>query len=69
MHFIEKEDFEAHEARVCIADGYVLADDRRPRLYSPEQYFKTSDEMIELFSDILVLLKIPIKSLNAVMSL
>lgn len=52
MHFIEKEDFEAHEARVCIADGYVLADDRRPRLYSPEQYFKTSDEMIELFSDI-----------------
>ncbi|WP_119027497.1 DNA polymerase III subunit alpha, partial [Acinetobacter baumannii] len=52
VHFIEKEDFEAHEARVCIADGYVLADDRRPRLYSPEQYFKTSDEMIELFSDI-----------------
>lgn len=52
VHFVEKEDFEAHEARVCIADGYVLADDRRPRLYSPEQHFKTSDEMIELFSDI-----------------
>ncbi|WP_171429926.1 DNA polymerase III subunit alpha [Acinetobacter lactucae] len=52
VHFVEKEDFEAHEARVCIADGYVLADERRPRLYSPEQHFKTSDEMIELFSDI-----------------
>ncbi|WP_461196673.1 DNA polymerase III subunit alpha [Acinetobacter pittii] len=52
VHFVEKEDFEAHEARVCIADGYVLADDRRPRLYSPEQHFKTSDEMIKLFSDI-----------------
>ncbi|MDQ9889647.1 DNA polymerase III subunit alpha [Acinetobacter pittii] len=52
VHFVEKEDFEAHEARVCIADGYVLADDRRPRLYSPEQHFKTSNEMIELFSDI-----------------
>lgn len=52
VHFVEKEDFEAHEARVCIADGYVLADDRRPRLYSPEQHFKTSHEMIELFSDI-----------------
>ncbi|EXS24965.1 MULTISPECIES: DNA polymerase III subunit alpha [Acinetobacter] len=52
VHFVEKEDFEAHEARVCIADGYVLADDRRPRLYSPEQHFKTSDEMIDLFSDI-----------------
>ncbi|WP_198078675.1 DNA polymerase III subunit alpha [Acinetobacter calcoaceticus] len=52
VHFVEKEDFEAHEARVCIADGYVLADNRRPRTYSPEQHFKTSDEMIELFSDI-----------------
>lgn len=52
VHFVEKEDFEAHEARVCIADGYVLADNRRPRTYSPEQHFKTSDEMIKLFSDI-----------------
>jgi DNA polymerase-3 subunit alpha len=43
VHFIEKEDFEAHEARVCIADGYVLADDRRPN-YSPEQYFKTAEK-------------------------
>ena len=52
VHFINAEDFEAHEARVCIADGYVLGDSRRPRTYSPEQYFKTSEQMVELFSDL-----------------
>ncbi|MFC6053339.1 DNA polymerase III subunit alpha [Acinetobacter sp. Ac_877] len=52
VHFIKSEDFEAHEARVCIADGYVLGDNRRPKSYTPEQYFKTSEQMIELFSDI-----------------
>ncbi|MGE4316818.1 DNA polymerase III subunit alpha [Acinetobacter sp.] len=52
VHFITRDDFEAHEARVCIADGYVLGDDRRPKNYSPEQYFKTAVEMTELFSDI-----------------
>jgi DNA polymerase III subunit alpha len=52
VHFISREDFEAHEARVCIADGYVLGDNRRPKTYSPEQYFKTAVEMTELFSDI-----------------
>ncbi|OAL80533.1 DNA polymerase III subunit alpha [Acinetobacter sp. SFA] len=52
VHFIAREDYEAHEARVCIADGYVLGDNRRPKTYSPEQYFKSSTEMVELFSDI-----------------
>ncbi|QIO05681.1 DNA polymerase III subunit alpha [Acinetobacter shaoyimingii] len=52
VHFIHAEDFEAHEARVCIADGYVLGDNRRPRNYSPDQYFKTAEEMTALFSDI-----------------
>ena len=52
VHFIEQDDFEAHEARVCIADGYVLSDDKRPKPYSPEQYFKTAEQMSELFSDI-----------------
>ncbi|TCM64474.1 DNA polymerase-3 subunit alpha [Acinetobacter calcoaceticus] len=52
VHFIRPEDYEAHEARVCIADGYVLADNRRPRLYSTEQYFKTSAQMCDLFADI-----------------
>ena len=52
VHFVKPEDFEAHEARVCIADGYVLGDDKRPKNYSTEQYFKSSQEMIELFADI-----------------
>ncbi len=52
VHFVRRKDYEAHEARVCIADGYVLGDNRRPKTYSPEQYFKTTAEMTELFSDI-----------------
>lgn len=52
VHFVEQDDFEAHEARVCIADGYVLGDDKRPKNYSTEQYFKTAEQMSELFSDI-----------------
>ncbi len=31
VHFVRREDYEAHEARVCIADGYVLGDNRRPK--------------------------------------
>ncbi|MDO4449858.1 MAG: DNA polymerase III subunit alpha [Moraxella sp.] len=45
-------DFEAHEARVCIAGGYVLADNTRPRIYSELQYFKTQQEMEQLFADL-----------------
>ncbi len=52
IQFIETEDFKAHEARVCIAEGYVLADKRRPQLFTPDQYFKTQAEMSALFADI-----------------
>jgi len=52
VQFIETEDFKAHEARVCISEGYVLADNRRPKAFTPEQYFKTQAEMAELFADI-----------------
>ncbi len=40
VQFLAAEDFKAHEARVCIAQGYVLGDQRRPRLFTAEQYFK-----------------------------
>ena len=50
--FLDADDFEAHETRVCIADGRVLDDPRRERRYSNEQYLKTSAEMAELFADI-----------------
>ncbi|MEW9897807.1 DNA polymerase III subunit alpha [Chitinivorax sp. PXF-14] len=52
IQFMERDDFKAHEARVCIAEGYVLADKRRPKLYSDEQYFKSREEMVALFADI-----------------
>ncbi|MBS0465525.1 MAG: DNA polymerase III subunit alpha [Proteobacteria bacterium] len=52
VRFLDRDDFEAHEARVCIAGGWVLNDPRRPRDYSPEQYLKTEDEMCELFADL-----------------
>lgn len=50
--FLKKEMFDAHEARVCIHDGYTLADPKRPRLYSAEQYLRTPEEMTELFKDL-----------------
>ena len=50
--FMYKEDFEAHEARVCIGEGYLLDDPGRPKNYSEEQYFKSEEEMISLFKDI-----------------
>ena len=41
VQFLARDDFRAHEARVCIAEGDMLADPRRPRRFTPEQYFKT----------------------------
>jgi len=52
VQFVKPGDFRAHEARVCIAQGYVLGDNRRPRAFQPAQYFKSQAEMAELFADI-----------------
>ncbi|GAB3488553.1 DNA polymerase III subunit alpha [Marinomonas epiphytica] len=52
VRFLQRENFEAHEARVCIHDGVTLDDPRRARRYSEEQYFKTADEMEALFEDL-----------------
>ncbi|UJS23968.1 DNA polymerase III subunit alpha [Thiothrix winogradskyi] len=52
VRFTAESDFASHEARVCIRDGYVLADPKRPKRYSPQQYLRTGDEMEELFADI-----------------
>ncbi|HEY0675628.1 MAG TPA: PHP domain-containing protein, partial [Immundisolibacter sp.] len=52
VQFLTAEDFKAHEARVCIAEGYVLNDKRRIRAFTPQQYFKTQAEMVELFADL-----------------
>ncbi|QEQ95728.1 DNA polymerase III subunit alpha [Neptunomonas concharum] len=50
--FLAEDDFDAHEARVCINQGRTLDDPRRPKDYSPQQYFRTPQEMVELFADI-----------------
>lgn len=52
VRFLYQEDFDAHEARVCIAGSYVLADPNRPKEYSDAQYLKTQAEMQALFADI-----------------
>lgn len=52
LRFLEREDYEAHEARVCIHSGWVLQDTRRPHHYSEEQYLKSSEEMANLFHDL-----------------
>ncbi len=52
VRFLERDDFEAHEARVCIHEGFVLEDKNRPHHYSEEQYLKSAQQMCELFSDI-----------------
>ena len=52
VHFLEADDFEAHEARVCIGESRTLDDPRRDRRFSDQQYLRSPEEMIELFSDI-----------------
>ncbi|MEY4928566.1 MAG: hypothetical protein RL279_305, partial [Pseudomonadota bacterium] len=51
IQFISPDDFRAHEARTCISEGYVLADTRRPKHFTPEQYFKTQQQLADLFAD------------------
>jgi DNA polymerase-3 subunit alpha len=52
VRFLFPEDFEAHEARVCIQEGYILADPKRPRPYSDQQYLRSPEEMGKLFADL-----------------
>jgi DNA polymerase-3 subunit alpha len=50
--FLRESEFDAHEVRVCIQEGRILTDPRRPRRYTPQQYFRSPTEMAELFADI-----------------
>lgn len=52
VRFLNKDDFEAHEVRVCIHEGWTLEDPTRKQNYSDQQYLKSPEEMAELFSDI-----------------
>ena len=52
VQFTEVDDYEAHEARVCISDGEILGNQRRVRKFTREQYFKTAAQMEALFADV-----------------
>ncbi|MFM2448206.1 MAG: hypothetical protein RIS44_656 [Pseudomonadota bacterium] len=52
IQFAEADDFEAHEARVCVAEGETLTNPRRVKHFTREQYFKTQAQMEALFADI-----------------
>lgn len=52
VRFLSPDDFDAHEARVCIHEGYTLGDPRRPKRYSQQQYLRSAEEMAALFADI-----------------
>ncbi|HEX5739313.1 MAG TPA: PHP domain-containing protein, partial [Hydrogenophaga sp.] len=52
VQFLEPDDYESHEARVCIADGEILGNSRRVRRFTREQYFKSAKQMQALFVDV-----------------
>ncbi|MBH97733.1 MAG: DNA polymerase III subunit alpha [Rhodospirillaceae bacterium] len=52
VRFLRREDFEVHEARICIQQGRTLDDPARPREYTEEQFLKSPVEMAEVFSDL-----------------
>jgi DNA polymerase III subunit alpha len=52
VRFLKPDDFESHEARVCIHDGTLLADKARTRRYTQQQYLRTPEDMAELFADV-----------------
>jgi DNA polymerase-3 subunit alpha len=52
VRFLKRDDFDVHEARVCISEGRTLDDPRRERRFSDQQFLRSAEEMVELFSDI-----------------
>ena len=52
IQFLTQDDYEAHEARVCISEGEILGNQRRVRKFTRDQYFKSAQEMCELFADV-----------------
>lgn len=51
VHFLNQKDHEAHDVMICIGTGSLQMDENRMK-YSPEVYFKTTNEMHKLFKEI-----------------
>lgn len=52
VRFISTDEFDAHEIRVCINQGRVLDDSRRPKDYTNQQFFRSTEQMQALFADL-----------------
>ena len=52
VRFLKESDFEAHEIRVCIQEGYEVTNSKRPRNFSEQQYLRSETDMQALFADI-----------------
>jgi DNA polymerase-3 subunit alpha len=52
VQFISPDEFIAHEARTCIAEGEMLANAKRVKRFNQEMCFKSQAEMAELFADL-----------------
>ncbi|MES2298094.1 MAG: DNA polymerase III subunit alpha [Pseudomonadota bacterium] len=52
IQFLSPEEFVAHEARTCIAEGEMLANARRVKRFNDQQCFKSQQEMAALFADL-----------------
>ncbi len=52
VQFLKPDEFEAHEARVCIAEGEILGNQRRKRNFTHQQYLYSTAQMQQLFADI-----------------
>ncbi|MCE2927726.1 MAG: DNA polymerase III subunit alpha, partial [Rickettsiales bacterium] len=50
-YFMREEQFEAHDAFLCIADGSYVSEDNRRRL-TPEHRLKSAEEMQKIFADL-----------------
>ncbi|MFK7808543.1 MAG: DNA polymerase III subunit alpha, partial [Saprospiraceae bacterium] len=51
-HYVEEEDYAPHDILLCINTGSTIDDDRRFKFPSSDFYFKTQQEMSNLFSDV-----------------
>ncbi len=50
VRFLTAQQYEAHEARVCISEASLLGDPSRVRRYTPQQYLRSEEEMQKLFA-------------------
>ncbi len=51
-HYLNKEDWEAHDVLLCLQTGKKLADEKRMRFPTKEFYFKNAQEMLEVFREV-----------------